>query len=315
MPWILGIDEAGYGPNLGPFVMSSVACRVPEALRGADLWQALRAAVRRRGEKADRRLLVEDSKVVYNSARGLLDLETGVLAAALPPIAEALSLAGCIERLCPAAHPELRDESWYTGTTALPIAAEALADCSSRFAEVCGQAGVAIEARSVVVCPTRFNDLIDRWDSKAVVLSLAMTELLRHAPDSEGEAVFVFVDKHGGRNTYAAVLQHAFPGGLVIPREEGKDRSVYEVTCLKRPVELTFQPRADGAQFCVALASMVSKYLREVLMLEFNRFWQAHVAGLKPTAGYPVDAARFFAAIRPALERLGIAEAAVWRKR
>src|ERR1700728_3969850 len=32
MAWVLGVDEAGYGPNLGPFVMSAVACRVPDAL-------------------------------------------------------------------------------------------------------------------------------------------------------------------------------------------------------------------------------------------------------------------------------------------
>jgi hypothetical protein len=50
-------------------------------------------------------------------------------------------------------------------------------------------------------------------------------------------------------------------------------------------------------------------------MLEFNRFWQNQVPGLKPTAGYPVDAARFFQAIRPALPRLGIPEKSIWRTR
>jgi hypothetical protein len=60
---------------------------------------------------------------------------------------------------------------------------------------------------------------------------------------------------------------------------------------------------------------MASKYLRELLMLEFNRFWCGQVPGLKPTAGYPGDSSRFFAAIQPALERLGLPEEAVWRRR
>src|SRR5262249_37174349 len=38
MAWLIGIDEAGYGPNLGPLVMSSVAWRVPARLLGANLW-------------------------------------------------------------------------------------------------------------------------------------------------------------------------------------------------------------------------------------------------------------------------------------
>jgi hypothetical protein len=55
--------------------------------------------------------------------------------------------------------------------------------------------------------------------------------------------------------------------------------------------------------------------VREVLMLEFNHFWQEHVPGLKPTAGYPGDAARFLEAIRPTLDRLGLKESAVWRRK
>ena len=31
MPWLMGIDEAGYGPNLGPFVMSAALFHVPES--------------------------------------------------------------------------------------------------------------------------------------------------------------------------------------------------------------------------------------------------------------------------------------------
>jgi hypothetical protein len=321
MPWIIGIDEAGYGPNLGPFVMTSVACRVPAELAGASLWDVLRPAVRRPSEPADGRLLVEDSKVVYSSARGLLELETGVLAAA-PPCrpGQPLPLASYVDWLCPAHHAELRAEPWYTGTTPLPLLAggEGFGSCGDRFGTASRERGLSWGlVRSVVVCPARFNALLDRWDSKGAVLGLCLADLLRHnhALDEGDEPVAFFIDKHGGRNAYAPMLQHAFEDGMVLAREEGRERSIYRVAGVRRPVELTIQPRADAEHFCVALASMVSKYLRELLMREFNQFWQGHVPGLKATAGYPGDAARFFDAIQPAAEKLGITEAALWRRK
>ena len=50
MAWVIGIDEAGYGPNLGPFVMTAVAAPLPETHDGANLWDVFRAAVRRDGQ-------------------------------------------------------------------------------------------------------------------------------------------------------------------------------------------------------------------------------------------------------------------------
>jgi ribonuclease HII len=318
--WIVGIDEAGYGPNLGPLVMTSVACRVPERLAKADLWHVLGDAVRRPGERDDGRFLVADSKLVYSPARGLLGLETGVRAALAPWFAgEATSLATCLDRCCSAAHLELADEPWYSGATALPLVANCH-DCSAaaeRFISVSREQRVAWGlVRVVVVCPTRFNRLLDQWDSKGAVLGHALAELMVANRAADGQEPLCFtIDKHGGRNNYAAILHNALPDSMIVAHEEGMARSVYSALGLERDVRLTFQPRADAEHFCVALASMVSKYLRELLMLEFNRFWQEHVPGLEPTAGYPTDAGRFLDAIRPTVQRLGIAEADVWRRK
>jgi hypothetical protein len=173
------------------------------------------------------------------------------------------------------------------------------------------------QVAAVVVCPARFNALLDAHGSKGAVLSEALALLLRAglAQSAGTEAVCFFIDKHGGRNAYAAVIQHALPGGMPVALQEGLARSAYRVAGLGRPVSLTFEPRADSAHFCVALASMTSKYLRELLMGEFNAFWQARVPGLKPTAGYPGDAGRFLEAIRPAARKLKIAEEALWRRK
>ncbi|HKB01346.1 MAG TPA: hypothetical protein VKD90_03960, partial [Gemmataceae bacterium] len=79
MPWRVGLDEAGYGPNLGPLVLSSTACHVPDGAPRC-LWKLLAAAVRKADHEADGRLLIDDSKKVNEGPTGLAKLEAGVLA-------------------------------------------------------------------------------------------------------------------------------------------------------------------------------------------------------------------------------------------
>jgi ribonuclease HII len=319
--WIIGIDEAGYGPNLGPFVMTAVACRVPPRLASADLWHVLRAVVRRAADPDDGRLLVADSKLVYSPGRGILALERGALVALTTSAGERPhSLRCCLDRFCPSSLDGLSREPWYRGDSSLPLVA-CLDDVSAavlRLLDSCANRRVAWGLiQSVIICPSAFNLLADRWGSKGAVLGQALAELVQHVRTrTAGDVPLSFIiDKHGGRNNYAAVLQNALPDAMIVAHEEGAARSTYRALGLERAIRFTIQPRADIEHFCVALASMVSKYLREVLMGEFNRFWQSHVTDLKATAGYPGDSARFLEAIRPAMDRLGIDESAVWRRK
>jgi hypothetical protein len=320
MTWIVGIDEAGYGPNLGPLVMTAVSCRVPDETEPPDLWALLADAVRRAEEPDDDRLPVGDSKLVYSTARGLKDLEASVLAILAREDGGWPCVAALLETLAGSSLTGLASEPWYTGTSGLPSEAEAerCQEAAERFRACCATRQVEWgHFRSIVICPTQFNQLLEHWDSKGAVLGHALVELLSGHPEMDGfgEPVWFFVDKHGGRNNYAAMLQSAIADGMVVAFEEGRDRSIYRILGLKREVRLTFQPRADAEHFCVSLASMVSKYVREMLMKEFNQFWQTHLPELKPTAGYPGDAVRYYDAIRPIAQRLGLAEDAVWRKR
>ena len=91
---------------------------------------------------------------------------------------------------------------------------------------------------------------------------------------------------------------------------ESRERSVYRVGS----TELRFQMKAE-ANFPVALASLFCKYVRELSMQVFNEFWAEHVSGLKPTAGYPVDAVRFKQDIAEAQARLAITDDVLWRER
>jgi len=309
MTLLVGIDEAGYGPNLGPFVMTAASCRVPSTLTSADLWQVLRPCLRRHTEPDDGRLLVDDSKQVY--LNGLAALELGALALAG---GSAPNLADLLAALGPHAPTGLTGEAWYDGGTALPVAA-ATARCRAWADRLAGHEQVAWQRpRSVLVGTAQFNEITERHSSKGAVLSHCLGLLLRQfLDDTNPEPLVIHIDKHGGRNFYGSMVQDLLETGMVLAGEEGPLRSAYSIVGLARPVTLTFQPRADGEHVAVALASMVSKYVRELLMLEFNRFWERHVPGLKPTAGYPTDARRYYQAILPVARQLGIPESALWR--
>jgi ribonuclease HII len=320
MAWQIGIDEAGYGPNLGPFVMTLVACRVPDKLHRSCLWKMLKKRIRRADEEADGRLVVADSKLVYAPASGWCDLEIGALAAhAGGFFAATADLHGLLTDLADGDVPALRGESWFVGDTALPTEVEryALDEAIDNWRTVSTAADVSWGfCRSVIVPAPRFNDLIDKWDSKSAVLSVAATQLMQQCvKHTAAEPMRFVIDKHGGRNAYSALLQEAFCDGMVFAEEEGRLRSVYRVEGLDRSVQIVVTPKADVENFTVSLASMISKYVRELLMREFNRFWKTHLPELKPTAGYPSDASRYFDEIRPVLTKLGIAERAVWRCR
>jgi ribonuclease HII len=318
--WLIGIDEAGYGPNLGPFVMTAVAFHLPERDQHVDLWKLLRFAVRRPDEDDDGRLLIEDSKVVYSSARGLEALEYGVLAALPWRPSAACQATEMLNALGTNPDHEIHQEIWFHGQTLLPTHVEAskLESGSELFSKACSEANVFRGlVQSAIICPSRFNQIVDYHGTKGAVLGQALSQLLpaQIKACSANDRILCFIDKHGGRNSYAAMLQDALSDGIVLAHEERVARSVYSVHGLEREVRLTIQPRADAEHFCVALASMVSKYVRELLMLEFNQYWLEKVDGLKPTAGYPGDAARFYQAIRPAIKRLAIAPGSIWRSR
>jgi ribonuclease HII len=315
MPWVIGIDEAGYGPNLGPLVQAAIPLKLPEGDRAG--WKSLRSVVRKADEEADHRLLIDDSKKVY-SQFGLEALEHGVHAALM--LIETTVGALIHKTGLPGAGDELAGETWYEADETAPVVAEHQA-IQTALAAMANERpnGVGFGTPVASIVPAaRFNKVCDKNGSKAAVLSLGLIELVSTALarlDDDGEPVTIHCDKHGGRNYYGAMVQEAFPDGWVVAEKETAIESRYRVELLNRPIKVIFRPRADGDSVAVALSSMLCKYLREICMRQFNRFWARHVPGLKPTAGYPGDASRYYTAIRPAMEKLGLSEDRVWRKR
>ncbi len=78
---------------------------------------------------------------------------------------------------------------------------------------------------------------------------------------------------------------------------------------------MEFRVKADRDCFPVALASMTSKYLREIFMRRFNAYWKDIDPQVPATSGYWVDAGRFLEATRAHRERMKIADGQLVRCR
>lgn len=321
--WV-GIDEAGYGPNLGPLVMSAVVAASPDD-RPPDVWADLGGAVTRAGGDPDA-LWVDDSKALYRPGAGRDRLEAACLALVGSAASRAgreapTSLGGLFAALGAGTLEQVELAHWLEGADPAVPSSGPTRDRLERARTVrpFDQAPWHVLAvRSVVVGPVAFNaGLAAHGSNKARVHFDAFSRLLAFAwglaPD--GVETHVRGDKHGGRHFYHGPLIDAFPDSWIDRGDEGPALSRYVVRQGGRRLRLSLQPRAESVDGLVALASVVSKTLRELWMDAFNAYWTARVPGLRPTAGYPLDAARFRSAIEPHCRARGPAPALWWREK
>ena len=80
MAVLAGIDEAGFGPIIGPLVVSSTAFSLPDDLLSKNLCQVLRKSVGTRRTHLAGRLLINDSKKAFTRTLGIGHLQRTVLA-------------------------------------------------------------------------------------------------------------------------------------------------------------------------------------------------------------------------------------------
>jgi hypothetical protein len=174
-----------------------------------------------------------------------------------------------------------------------------------------------VAVRAVVLGPERFNVLLAELGSKARVHFTAFRELLHFAWEQAGDGMPTYLecDKHGGRHYYLQSLVEAFPDTWIDRGVEGPELSRYSLRAPGRGMTVSLSPRADGSNGLVALASIVSKTAREVWMDAFNAYWTRRIEGLRPTAGYPVDATRFRRAIEPLARTLRLDPRLWWRNK
>ena len=96
----------------------------------------------------------------------------------------------------------------------------------------------------------------------------------------------IFCDRQGGRSHYGQLLRLMFEDWALEIVSETESRAEYRLMQKNAAVRIIFCEKAEAQCLPVAVASMLSKYLREALMHRFNAFWKGHLPTVEPTAGY-----------------------------
>ncbi|MCC6580423.1 MAG: hypothetical protein IT440_08270 [Phycisphaeraceae bacterium] len=320
-----GIDEAGYGPLLGPLIVGRCVLALRDSAWPAstgepaspDVWSVLHRAVCRRPKDRQSRIAVDDSKTLTSKTAGLRNLERGVLAFAaasgldVPDVGQWLAhMTGCELD----AHALL---PWYTPTQDHPW--QSLPDgitpgeLAVARGMLCAEAGVAgaqvLSLGAAVVFEDRFNRMVHATRSKAAVSFTFVASHLQDIWRQFGDRhPLVVVDRQSGRMRYLDLLRPCFEDAAFTIWQENPEISSYDIRHGDRRMTVRFVVDGDAHDLPVALASMTSKYTRELLMARFQNWFTRRVPQVKPTAGYALDGKRFLDEIRPHLHELQITE-------
>jgi hypothetical protein len=304
-------------------VVSAVALEVPDHLLNTSLWKLLSDAVSRQPGVRRHRIAVADSKLLYHGLRdrnGLIHLERGVLAFLAATGLRPASVCQFLEAVSPGASARAASYPWYRDLRSeLPrtLATQEVCDAGARLAESLRASRLRLlSIRTEVVFVEEFNRLIEVHGNKAAAHFEVFSRLVEHlCLEQPVQAMSVHVDRHGGRKYYLELLRQLWATAWIWVVDENPQTSHYQVADGDRQIEIRFTVGCEQHQLPVALASMVSKYLRELLMERLNGFWLERLPSLVPTAGYAGDGSRFFREIQGLLTDVGASPDWILRSR
>ncbi|HMO27512.1 MAG TPA: hypothetical protein PKB10_14725, partial [Tepidisphaeraceae bacterium] len=161
-----------------------------------------------------------------------------------------------------------------------------------------------------------YNDLVGKTRNKSSVLFSAVAQLIARVMQSHpNEPILIICDRQGGRSHYGQLLRTMFDDLPLTVEQESDALSSYRLARPGGECRLIFMEKSENVSLPTALASILCKYLREMLMSRFNAFFLRHDPAIVPTAGYWTDGQRFLADTAALRARLDIPDETLARLR
>lgn len=259
----IGIDENGLGARLGPMVVTAVLAEVDAG--GARL-------LSRRLPKALRSDLDDSKRLVSHADYGLGEAwARAVVASATDPrtLLEALlhEKEAELRAPCPS-HVEA--QCWSAGEERFTASDELFQRVAGHLRTLRERGVKIVRVRSSVLCTKRLNDAKQQGINRFIADLHAMESLLLSLRAEAGAKVHAVCGKVGGITEYEKFFG-PLSGQLRTALEVSSRKSSYYFPALG---EVSFVYDADARDPIVMLASLIGKYVRELLMARIVRFYR-----------------------------------------
>jgi hypothetical protein len=324
---MIGIDEAGYGPKMGPLVIGASVWLVPDIVDADCMLDSLSPEFQSRPWQPEGRFIpMGDSKAIYQDKRHLDGLTLAIRFLSELAGWRIDSTSDLLRRVSNSDALRVEVQPWYApngeGTSWNPVhVPKSVLDSAHRKLDLLGIEFHGFASR--IIDEEEFNRVVAIAGNKANALGEWSLSLLREciralpkrSSPGVSNSIEAYCDRQGGRKRYLPLLDHAFQewSSWFDVLEEGNLCSRYRGRLGEKELMVRFQVGGDR-MLPTGVASMLAKLVRELLLGRLNRYWLAQVGNqLRPTAGYPEDAARFRREIEEQAEALAHPTQAWWR--
>jgi ribonuclease HII len=276
------VDENGLGPRLGPLVVTAVTVSAADD-------KAAKVALGRPGRAFATRIN-DSKKLVSYKERALGEAWARVLADKLGLPANApgelvfgLSLEAeeQLRAPCPT-HGDHAQQCFATHEEGYEADAELLGQVASDLKRLEKRGVQLVSVKVALVCTKRLNEAAAKNVTRFQVDLHTMERLVLDARARGSEDVVAICGKVGGYNTYGDAFG-PLSGRLHAVVCEGRPKSEYQLPGLGR---MSFVRDADAKHLVVCLASLVGKYVRDLLTARVVRHHKKTMPHLPMVSGY-----------------------------
>lgn len=289
MQYIAGIDEAGYGPKLGPLVVTISAVETtddndhPKKVI-SKLFKGLEKNI-----SNNQRLKITDSKKIYHKKRDFYKLESVVfyflhlLGLKVDSFKHFINHFGFLYKPDDSI-PWLKDD--------FPLPLNKLDNLQIQEDFTIEDNLKLIPPKIIILEPYQFNEELEKYENNkanllADLILRAIKEVTSNYSRSNHNFKFtIFSDKLGGRKGYSDFIRRYFTNAHIKKCKETATNSRYEIILNTNPkITISFLCKGENKNKLIALSSIFSKYTRELFMHAFNSYWQKYVS-VPATSGY-----------------------------